>query len=114
MSPERINAMNNQYKKGVVELCILSLLSRGNSYGYDVSDFLSRQMELSDGAVYPILRKLKDDGLVTTYISEDSGGPPRKYYALTSLGRETYDREKKDWLAFARIIESILEGNSHG
>ena len=106
--------MNNQYKKGVVELCILSLLKRGNSYGYDVSDFLTKHMDLSDGAVYPILRKLKDDGLLTTYLSEESGGPPRKYYTLTQLGREVYETEKKDWLAFAKIIEKILEEDGNG
>lgn len=106
--------MNNQYKKGVVELCILSLLSRGDSYGYDVSDTLTRHMDLSEGAVYPILRKLKDDGLVSTYLSEDSGGPPRKYYTLTKTGRQIYETEKKDWLEFARSIEKILEGDNYG
>jgi PadR family transcriptional regulator PadR len=106
--------MNSQYKKGVVELCILSLLNRGNSYGYDVSDFLSKHMDLSDGAVYPILRKLKDDGLVTTYLSEDSGGPPRKYYAITKLGKELYRNEKADWLAFAKNIGHILEADGNG
>ncbi|HAL74618.1 MAG TPA: PadR family transcriptional regulator [Clostridiales bacterium] len=106
--------MNNQYKKGVVELCILSLLSRGDSYGYDVSDILTRHMDLSEGAVYPILRKLKDDGLVSTYLSEASGGPPRKYYTLTKTGRQVYEIEKKDWLEFARTIEKILEGDEYG
>ena len=105
--------MNNQYKKGVVELCILSLLSRHDSYGYDVSDTLTRHMELSDGAVYPILRKLKDDGLVSTYLAEPSGGPPRKYYKLTQTGQKVYDAEKKDWLAFVRIIEKLLEDDGH-
>lgn len=106
--------MNNQYKKGVVELCILNLLSRVDSYGYDVSDYLTRHMDLSEGAVYPILRKLKDDGLVTTYISEDSGGPPRKYYTLTRTGRDVYETEKRDWLAFARTIENMLEDDRNG
>lgn len=106
--------MNNQYKKGVVELCALCLLNSGDTYGYDVSDYLSRRMDISDGAVYPILRKLKDDGLVTTYLSEDSGGPPRKYYAITSLGKEEYARAKEEWLAFARTIETILEEKRNG
>ena len=105
--------MNNQYKKGVVELCILSLLSRGDSYGYDVSDTLTRHMDLSEGAVYPILRKLKDDGLVSTYLSETSGGPPRKYYTLTRTGRQVYEKEKIDWLDFARAIEKLLEDDGH-
>ena len=62
--------MNGQYKKGVFELCILSLLEKKDCYGYDISEFLSRHMDISDGTVYPILRKLKTSGLVTTYLSE--------------------------------------------
>lgn len=104
--------MNNQYKKGVVELCILSMLYRGDSYGYDVSEYLTQLIGISDGAVYPLLRKMKNDGLLTTYLSEKSGGPPRKYYALTKTGRDEYKNEKRDWLSFARSVEKILEGDN--
>ncbi len=69
----------------MLELCVLSLLSSKDQYGYDVSETLSAQIDISDGTVYPILRKLKAEGLVTTYLSEASGGPPRKYYTLTAL-----------------------------
>jgi PadR family transcriptional regulator PadR len=106
--------MNDQYKKGVVELCVLCLLNRGDTYGYDVSDYLSKHMDISDGAVYPMLRKLKDDGLVTTYLSETSGGPPRKYYAITSLGKEEYAKSRQDWLSFAEAIKNILEDDQNG
>jgi PadR family transcriptional regulator, regulatory protein PadR len=102
--------MNIQYKKGVLELCVLSLLSRGDQYGYDVSEHLSSRIDIADGTVYPILRKLKADGLVTTYLSEASGGPPRKYYALTQQGREQYASDKRDWLEFVDQVESLLEG----
>lgn len=102
--------MNNQYKKGVVELCVLCLLDRRDRYGYDISEYLSEYIGLSDGAVYPILRKLKSDGLVTTYLSEESGGPPRKYYSITKLGREQYKKAKSEWLSFAEKITRILEG----
>ena len=66
--------MNAQYKKGVLELCVLSLLHRRDCYGYEISDFLSQHIEIADGTVYPILRKLKADGLLTTYLQEESGG----------------------------------------
>ena len=102
--------MNIQYKKGVLELCVLSLLSRSDRYGYDVSEFLSRHIDISDGTVYPILRKLKSDGLVTTYLVEESGGPPRKYYSLTQLGQKEYDQSKNEWLSFAGIVEKLLKG----
>ena len=103
--------MNNQYKKGVLELCVLSLLYKQDCYGYDVSEYLSGRIEIADGTVYPILRNLKSDGFVTTYLSEESGGPPRKYYSLTKTGREEYKRQKKEWLEFAKTIENLLEGD---
>ncbi len=101
--------MRDQYKKGVVELCVLSFLNRHDSYGYDISDYLSQHMDISEGAVYPILRKLKDEGRVTTYLSESSGGPPRKYYAITRLGREGFAAAKTEWLEFTQAISNILE-----
>ena len=102
--------VNIQYKKGVLELCVLSMLSRQDRYGYDVSEILSRHIDISDGTVYPILRKLKSDGLVTTYIVEDSGGPPRKYYSLTELGQKEYDQSRDEWLGFAVTVEKLLKG----
>ena len=105
--------MNIQYKKGVLELCILSLLKKKDFYGYEISDYLSSQIDIADGTVYPILRKLKNDGLLTTYLQEESGGPPRKYYSLTSLGKETYELDKAEYLGFAHTIEKLLEADDH-
>jgi len=102
--------MNIQFKKGVLELCVLSLLSRRDSYGYDVSEALSKHIDISDGTVYPILRKLKNDGLVTTYLVEESGGPPRKYYSLTELGKKEYKQTREEWLNFAETIKKLLKG----
>lgn len=102
--------MNSQYKKGVLELCVLSLLYKQDCYGYDVSEYLSRHIEIADGTVYPILRKLKSDGFVTTYLSEESGGPPRKYYSLTKTGRDEFLNQKTEWLKFTESIAKILEG----
>ena len=56
--------MNPQYKKGVLELCVLSLLKKRNCYGYEISEYLSEHIDIADGTVYPILRKLKADGLL--------------------------------------------------
>ena len=102
--------MNSQYKKGVLELCVLSLLFKQDCYGYDVSEYLSKHIEIADGTVYPILRNLKSDGYVTTYLSEESGGPPRKYYSLTKTGREEFLKQKLEWMSFTKSIESFLEG----
>ena len=98
--------MNAQFKKGVLELCVLALLNGRDWYGYEISDYLSRVIDIADGTVYPILRKLKANGLVSVYLQEESGGPPRKYYSLTELGREEY-------LKFSREVNSLLEGNNH-
>jgi len=102
--------MNTQYKKGVLELCVLSLISKQDRYGYDVSESLSKHIDISDGTVYPILRKLKNDGLVTTYLVEESGGPPRKYYKLTELGRIEYEQSRDQWLGFAETVQKLLKG----
>ena len=101
--------MHTQYKKGVLELCILSLLTKRDCYGYEISDYLSKHVSIADGTVYPILRKLKADGLLTTYLQEESGGPPRKYYKLTELGRETYQNDRAEYLKFAQAVKKLLE-----
>ena len=104
--------MNSQYKKGVLELCVLSLLKKRDCYGYEISEYLSRHIDIADGTVYPILRKLKADGLLTTYLQEESGGPPRKYYSLTGLGRETLKAEREEYLSFSRTVNNLLEGKT--
>ena len=101
--------MIRQYKRGVIELCVLSMLYRRDCYGYDVSEYLSKHIQIADGTVYPILRKLKNDGMVTTYLSEESGGPPRKYYSLTKLGQDEYLSAKAEWFRFVKSVERILE-----
>ncbi len=101
--------MNTQYKKGVLEICVLSLLYAKDCYGYEISDTLSKQIDIADGTVYPILRKLKSDGLLTTYLQEESGGPPRKYYSITSLGKETFIADRTEYLKFAAAVKLMLE-----
>lgn len=101
--------MNAQYKKGVLELCVLALLKAHDCYGYEISEYLSNHIDIADGTVYPILRKLKSDGLVSTYLQEESGGPPRKYYSLTKLGLESYKNDRTEYLNFAKTIEILLE-----
>lgn len=105
--------MNAQYKKGVLELCVLSLLKKQDCYGYEISEYLSNYIDIADGTVYPILRKLKSDGFLTTYLQEESGGPPRKYYSLTDLGRKTYENDRTEYLNFARAIENLLEDEDY-
>ena len=102
--------MNIQYKKGVLELCVMALLQKKDRYGYEISESLSKEINIADGTVYPILRKLKSDGLLTTYLQEESGGPPRKYYSLTKLGKESFKKERDEYLLFANSVKKLLEG----
>ena len=100
--------MNIQFKKGVLELCVLSLLDAQDRYGYDLASSLSQIIDISDGSIYPILRRLKADGFVTTYLQEASGGPPRKYYALTESGQKEQRRLKSEWLEFVGCVNGII------
>ena len=102
--------MNIQFKKGVLELCVLSMLAAGDRYGYDLASNLSRSIDISDGTIYPILRRLKAEGLVNTYLQEASGGPPRKYYALTETGIKEQKRLQDEWNEFVDCVSVILKG----
>ena len=105
--------MSIQYKKGVLELCVMALLKKRDCYGYEISEALSQQIDIADGTVYPILRKLKAEGLLTTYLQEESGGPPRKYYSLTELGMEIYEKDRSEYLRFAGSVKKMLEVDSN-
>lgn len=101
--------MSIQFKKGVLELCILSMLSRNDHYGYDVAFKLSQSIDLADGSVYPILRRLKQEGCVSSYLEEASGGPPRKYYAITSQGKDVLDQLTSEWNILVDKVNNIIE-----
>ncbi len=101
--------MNIQFKKGVLELCVLSLLAKGDRYGYELASSLSQSIDISDGTIYPILRRLKEEGYVTTYLQEASGGPPRKYYALTESGVREQTKLEQEWVEFVECVNVVLK-----
>ncbi|MBP5261444.1 MAG: PadR family transcriptional regulator [Clostridiales bacterium] len=102
--------MNTQFKKGVLDMCVLAVLSKGDSYGYDLAEELSSKIQIADGTVYPLLRKLASSGEVSTYLKESTSGPPRKYYSLTDKGRERLIKDKKEWTEFAAMVSGIIGG----
>ncbi len=104
--------MNTQLKKGVLELCVLQLLLDKDRYGYELVAEISTSVEISEGTIYPLLRRLKTDGLVSTYLEESSEGPPRKYYRLTQTGEEMRAALLADWHAFTGGVNRILGGHS--
>jgi len=102
--------LNIQLKKGVLELCVLSLLKSGDRYGYELVAEISKNIEISEGTIYPLLRRLKDEGYVETYLEESNEGPPRKYYRLTKKGEQTTERFETEWNDFIKGVNKIIEG----
>lgn len=91
-------------------MCVLAVLSKGDSYGYDLAEELSSRIQIADGTVYPLLRKLASSGEVSTYLQESTSGPPRKYYSLTDKGRERLTKDMEEWKEFTAMVSGILGG----
>ncbi|RRD94848.1 PadR family transcriptional regulator [Clostridiales bacterium COT073_COT-073] len=100
--------MNTQFKKGVLEICVLSYLAEKDFYGYELVEAISINIHMSEGTIYPLLRRFSNDGLVETYLKESQSGPPRKYYRLTGAGNQYYQEQLKDWTEFSEQVNKIL------
>ncbi len=101
--------MNAQFKKGVMELCVLAQLARSDQYGYELTETISNEMEIATATLYVVLKRLKDVGYVETYLKESSEGPARKYYTLTDKGREKYTELFNEWQEFKVAVDKIIE-----
>ena len=101
-------AIEIQLKKGVLALCVLALLSRADSYAYEIASKLAKDIDMGEGTIYPLMRRMQSDGLVETYLVESQSGPPRKYYRLTDAGRESFATQKAEWATFTAAVEDIL------
>jgi PadR family transcriptional regulator PadR len=97
-----------QLKKGALEMCVLALLARGESYAYEIASTLAAGIGMGEGTIYPLMRRMQDDGLVDTCLVESSSGPPRKYYRLTPAGRAALTAQKREWRAFAAAVDQLL------
>ncbi len=100
-----------QLRKGVLELCILNSIKGNRLYGYDIVRRL-REIEglvISEGTIYPILSRLKREGLVKSSIEESGEGPPRKYYQLTTKGKSILSEMNSYWINIENGIEKICE-----
>ena len=103
--------MNVQFKKGVLELIVLSLVSCRDHYGFELVSEISKDIDISEGTIYPLLKRLKDEGYLETYLKESTEGPPRKYYRCTEQGFAYLERLKAEWFEFIKRVSSILEGS---
>lgn len=104
--------MNIQFKKGVLELCVLSLLCKRDYYGYELVSNISDEIRISEGTIYPLLKRLKDQGYFTTYLEESNEGPSRKYYTLTPMGRTEKEKLEAEWLDFISKVNNIITGGN--
>lgn len=96
----------SQLRRGVLELAILGQLERTPSYGYEIATRLAAipQLAAGEGTVYPLLRRLRRDGVLETFSQESAEGPPRQYYRLTSEGRRRLRAMRNEW---RRVVESL-------
>ncbi|MGR5953093.1 PadR family transcriptional regulator [Bacillus paranthracis] len=101
--------MNVQFKKGVLELCVLVLLDKQDRYGYELVRSISNRIEISEGSVYPLLRRLTKEEYFTTYLQESSEGPSRKYYTLTDKGRTYLYQLLREWNEFSQGVNQLIK-----
>ncbi|MCL8486915.1 MULTISPECIES: PadR family transcriptional regulator [Bradyrhizobium] len=100
--------MQVQLKKGALELCVLALLARGESYAYEIASSLCAGVGIGEGTIYPLMRRMQDDKLVETRLAESNSGPPRKYYRLTPAGRAAFAAQKREWRMFSDAVNTLL------
>jgi PadR family transcriptional regulator, regulatory protein PadR len=101
--------VNVQFKKGVLELCVLVLTSQKDRYGYELVEEISKKFEISEGTIYPLVRRLTKEGLFSTYLMESTEGPPRKYYKITEKGLEMKKVLVDEWSLFTKGVSEMLE-----
>ncbi|MCJ2187493.1 PadR family transcriptional regulator [Novosphingobium beihaiensis] len=99
-----------QLKKGVLGLCVLALLSRGDSYAYEIASRMADAVDMGEGTIYPLMRRMQSDGLVTTYLEESPSGPPRKYYRITETGRTRLAAQVEEWRGFTAAVDGLIGG----
>lgn len=107
-----INTENTkaQMRKGILEFCILLIISRGKVYSSDILDELKKaDLVVVEGTIYPLLSRLKNSGLLSYDWEESASGPPRKYYSLTEKGEKTLDQLMGTWKALSKSISSLVK-----
>jgi PadR family transcriptional regulator PadR len=105
MKTENVKA---QMRKGVLEFCILSILSRGDAYASDIINELKKsKLIVVEGTLYPMLTRQKNAGLLSYRWEESTQGPPRKYYMLTQKGKEILVELTESWTDLVKAVESI-------
>lgn len=107
--------INKEVLKGHIDTLILSLLQSRDMYGYEIAKVVREksedQFELKEGTLYLSLKRLEKNEWITSYWGDEQGpGGRRKYYKLTSLGKEGYVEKRSEWEFVKRLMDSFLEG----
>lgn len=107
----------SQMLKGTLESCILKIISRKETYGYEISETLKEYgfSDISEGTIYPMLLRLEKKGLITAEYRESPVGPKRKYFTITAAGREEYQQFYVSWTELSAAIHRLFqkEGETH-
>lgn len=101
--------MNTQFKKGVLELIVLLSVNKKDMYGYELITEVSKIVDVNDGTIYPLLKRLTNDKYFDTYLVESNEGPPRKYYKLTTLGKQRTKDLLSVWLEFSDSVNNFIK-----
>ena len=99
-----------QMRKGILEYCILSIIARDETYASDIiAELKNAQLLVVEGTLYPLLTRLKNNGLLTYNWVESTSGPPRKYYALSAEGKKMLEQLDKTWQELAFAVQTATE-----
>ncbi len=101
--------MNTQFKKGVLELCILQIISKKEMYGFEIINSLANILDVNENTIYPILRRLTKQGYFELYEKESPYGARRKYYKITDLGKKRLEEQLLEWEGFLKSVNTILK-----
>lgn len=101
--------MNTQFKKGVLELIVLLTISKNDMYGYELVSEVSKIIDVNEGTIYPLLKRLTNERYCETYLKESTEGPPRKYYHLTKNGEIYCNQLLEEWIAFVKQVNHFIE-----
>jgi PadR family transcriptional regulator, regulatory protein PadR len=103
-----------QMRKGVLEFCILSVLQKNEAYTSEILDTLKdAKLLVVEGTIYPLLTRLKNEGLLSYRWEESTSGPPRKYYGLTENGQEFLTELHHTWVELSNAVSSITQKTNH-
>lgn len=103
-----------QMRKGILEYCILSVISRGEIYASDIiTELKNAKLLVVEGTLYPLLTRLKNNGLLSYNWQESTSGPPRKYYQITPAGKNVLTQLDKTWEELVFAVNSVTELGNH-